>query len=259
MHYLTDVRSRLFEPKWWAGRFNRLTRKASRVCESKWWLARIDQRRTRNYFIKAGYIAREEPAYFEDAKAGVIYQPDVYPFAADLAGQMKCRTIIDIGCGRAMKLAKLHEQNPERSYVGVDFGENIAWCKANHKFGIWVEANLEQSNTVRWKCPVVEEALILCSDVVEHLVNPVPLLQMIRALLQQGARVFVLSTPDRDRINGPLHTGPPPNPCHVREWNLAELTKLLEFIGFKLIHTGFTRSNDAGAGVNTILIAGVLA
>jgi len=219
----------------------------------------MDQWRTKNYFLKRGYVAREEPAYFEDAKAGIIYQPDVYPFAADLAGQMACNKIIDIGCGRAMKLAKLHEQYPERIYVGVDFGENITWCKANYNFGTWVEANLEQSNTVRWKRPLVEGSLILCSDVVEHLVNPIPLLQMIRELLQQGARVFVLSTPDRDRINGTHHSGPPPNPCHVREWNLEELKILLEFSGFKLIHTGFTRSNDAGAGVNTILIAGVLA
>jgi 2-polyprenyl-3-methyl-5-hydroxy-6-metoxy-1,4-benzoquinol methylase len=254
----TTISGKLVDPKWWSRRLNGFTGKVAAMSDGNWWISRVDQARTNNYCIKKGYVAREKAAYFDDVETGITYQPDVYPFAAELAGQMGCSTIIDIGCGKALKLAKLHAQYPARTYVGVDFGQNIAWCKANHPFGTWIEANLEIRNSVLWPPKLMQEALILSSDVIEHLSNPLPLLQMIRGLLQQGGSVFVLSTPDRDRINGTSHCGPPPNPCHVREWNLDELMRLLQLSGLKVIYADFTRSNDAGPGLNTCLVAGIL-
>jgi hypothetical protein len=94
--------------------------------------------------------------------------------------------------------------------------------------------------------------------VVEHLVNPVPFLRLIRNLLRQGATAVIFSTPERDLTRGKSDNGPPWNPCHVREWNSEEFKALLEWAGFELIHLGLTRGNDAEPDEKTILAIGVL-
>ena len=77
-----------------------------------------------NFFIKPGYRARTQPEYYADIHDdGTIWQPEVYPLAATLAYQYGCRYIIDIGCGRARKLAALH---PEFEIIGLDFASNLA-------------------------------------------------------------------------------------------------------------------------------------
>src|SRR5262249_59961993 len=95
------------------------------------------------FFIKPGYESRAAAAYFEDSLAvcdGLIHQPDVYPFAAYLARRLGLRHVVDVGCGRAGKLASLH---PELEIVGIDVGPNIAWARANHPFGRFIEHDLE--------------------------------------------------------------------------------------------------------------------
>ena len=61
------------------------------------------------FFVKPGYQARLQPDYFTDAPPPeIVYQPEVYGFAADLAERASCRAVIDIGCGNGDKLAALH-------------------------------------------------------------------------------------------------------------------------------------------------------
>lgn len=214
----------------------------------------LDRWRSKNFFLKPGYAARPKPAYFTDVPDdGIIWQPDVYPIAARFAKKLGAGTIIDIGCGRALKLARLHEQHPGWDFIGVDYGPNIDWCHRHYDFGTWIEANLEDGRTAAFSARAGEKAVVICSDVLEHLVNPAPLLRAIRKLLSRGAAVAVFSTPERDLTRGENDLGPPGNPCHVREWNLAEFSALLQWAGFDLIHLGLTRSNDAGTDEKTIL------
>jgi hypothetical protein len=55
-----------------------------------------------------------------------------------------------------------------------------------------------------------------------------------------------MSTPERDLVRGPDDLGPPGNPHHVREWNLAELERLLTWAGLQVLFIGLTASNDDG-------------
>ena len=94
--------------------------------------------------LPAAYQQRLQPDYFADAADdGITWQPDVYPHAAGLARDLGRDVIIDIGCGRAGKLALLQHDQPLWHYIGVDYGPNIEWCQANHSFGDWIEADLE--------------------------------------------------------------------------------------------------------------------
>jgi SAM-dependent methyltransferase len=213
--------------------------------------------RSNNFFLKNGYNARANPEYFTDELEGITWQPDVYPIAAEFALKKGSRKIIDIGCGRALKLSKLQRQRPDWEFIGIDYGANVSWCRENHRFGTWIEADLEYG-ILRERNFAVEKSILICSDVIEHLINPVPFLRLIRNLLRRGAVAVIFSTPERDRTRGEGDNGPPENPCHVREWNAEEFKALLEWAGFELIYLGLTRSNDAEPDEKTILAIAVL-
>jgi SAM-dependent methyltransferase len=205
----------------------------------------------RSLFIKDGYLPRDEPAYFEDTTAddlGVVHQPDVYPFAAHLARLYGCSHLIDVGCGRADKLAPFSE---EFRLVGVDYGSNIAQARQRFPLADWIEWDLERFAPI----PLPEASAggaIVCADVIEHLRDPMPLLRNLRRLLDDSP-FALLSTPERDIERGRDHRGPPDNPHHVREWNLAELEQLLEWAGFRIPFIGLTASHDDGYPKATIL------
>ena len=80
---------------------------------------------------------------------------------------------------------------------------------------------------------------IICADVIEHLLKPEILLDLLADCVDLGAGL-VLSSPERDLTHGKGHMGMPPNPCHVREWNEAEFRCLLaqyhlEDVAFRIV------------------------
>jgi glycosyltransferase involved in cell wall biosynthesis len=192
------------------------------------------------YCLPARYRRRPQPAYFVDALDGMICQPDVYPAAAALARTLGARTIIDVGCGSGDKLAELH---PELQIVGLDFGENLAECRRRHPHGIWVEHDLEAEEAPPIPPGIADGAVVICADVIEHMVSPERLLATLSRLLEDAAAV-VISTPERELVRGAGHSGPPDNPCHTMEWALREFEDLMASHG--LVHgtCGLTRSND---------------
>jgi SAM-dependent methyltransferase len=203
------------------------------------------------FFIKDGYVPRIEPTYFDDAgeeQLGIVHQPHVYLFAAHLARLHGCSHVVDIGCGRAEKLAPLA---PEFALVGVDHGPNLAEARHHAPAVELIDFDLERDEPI----PLPEAArggVLVCSDVIEHLVDPTPLLRNLRRALEH-APVAVLSTPERDLARGVEHLGPPDNPHHVREWNLAELERLLISVGLDVLFIGLTASNDDGYPKRTTL------
>lgn len=207
-----------------------------------------------SYFIKAGYVENPGPVYFlDDPKAtpagdAVTFQPDVYSFAAWAADFAGLTRIMDVGCGWGEKLEAMHGEHPDWSFVGLDYGANITRCIDTYDWGAWVDTDFEH---------LAEDALkayrpdvVICSDVIEHLVNPVPMLRSLRA---SGAEVVIISTPERDVQYGYDHMGPSRNLCHVREWNAAELKAFLESEGLTVDHIGLTRGNDQTYAMGTIL------
>jgi SAM-dependent methyltransferase len=188
------------------------------------------------YFLKDRYIERPQPEYFEDVVQDAEWQPNVYRAAAELARKLGCGRIVDIGCGYARKLLGLH---PEFEIVGIDFGENIDHCRG-YGFGTWLEWDIEREPMPQLEA---DGSVIICADVIEHLVDPLKLLHHLKVLLEQ-ASVAILSTPERDLARGVDHMGPPDNECHVREWNRAELQTLLEYVGLAPLRIELTETSD---------------
>jgi hypothetical protein len=201
------------------------------------------------YFLKPGYRSRERPEYFFDDLDGTVYQPDVYPVAVQMARVLGAHTLIDIGCGRAQKL--LEHAGPLET-IGIDFGDNLAWCRQRYPTRRWMESDLDRPH----KLPVPEfdlqRSVLICSDVLEHLVYPEHLLSSLRSALEH-APALLLSTPERDLTRGLAHIGPPSNTCHVREWNLSEFARLLDHYELPLRRIGLTRSDDQSDVMHTML------
>ena len=95
--------------------------------------------------------------------------------------------------------------------------------------------------------------MLVCGDVIEHLVRPERLLHGLRLALDHGAHAVFLTTPDRELISGVGHLGPPENPAHVREWRSSELAEFMASVGLRG-HFGLTRSNDVMPYMRTILV-----
>jgi len=201
------------------------------------------------YRVRGDYRARPEPAYDDDPDDGVVWQPDVYRTAADVAEAVGARRIVDIGCGRGAKLAAQH---PRFEILGLDFGTNIAHCRETYEFGTWVEHDLEGPGVLPVEPELLRDSIVVCADVIEHLVSPELLLEKLRAALEHAAAVLV-STPERELWAGIRDSGPPRNRCHVREWSMREFGWLLRSHGMPYHSIGLTRSNDRTEELHTML------
>jgi SAM-dependent methyltransferase len=203
------------------------------------------------YFIRDGYRARSNPEYFDDVRDGVLYQPDVYPEAVRIAEALGATRLIDLGCGNGARIASFH---PPFEVVGIDYGGNIDRCRSTWPFGDWRTHDLDAaSESLPLSTEELKESVVICSDVIEHVVRPDVLLGKLRDCLKRGANAVVLSTPERNLWRGLDHLGPPPNRSHVREWALAELAALLRHEEFEEIAVFLTRSNNIETQQRTIL------
>lgn len=192
-----------------------------------------------NYHLKPGYVSRPAPTYFEDIDDGVVWQPDVYRLLGDLARALNCHRILDLGCGRARKLTALF---PEFEIVGADVGANLSYCVSSYGFGTWTAVDLESPEPFALQGYADASTAIVCADVIEHLVDPSGLMALVRDLLVSSSFALI-STPERDKTHGNQHAGPPPNPSHVREWNLEELADYASASGLDVAFAGLTASH----------------
>ena len=202
------------------------------------------------YFVRPDYRTRIEPKYWDDQqRRGTVYQPDVYPHLASVARNVGAHTIVDFGCGDGEKLAALH---PEFDVVGIDVGSNIAAASERHPFGRWFELDLDADETPPLDEQLLRSAVIVCSDVIEHLKRPEYLLGHLRRCLDV-CQAVVLSTPERHRSGGWADLGPPRNAAHVREWTIDEFASLLACHGFHRGRLQLTRSSNRSPLRDTIL------
>jgi hypothetical protein len=87
--------------------------------------------------------------------------------------------------------------------------------------------------------------LIICADVLEHLMDPGPSIEMMKRFSTAGT-LLVISTPDRARLRG-RNCMESPKPEHVREWTVREFTRYLRSRGLSVLDTRLFPADDAPA------------
>ena len=179
----------------------------------------------------------EATAYWSEARvrASGRYQRHVYAWAAELVRSRGLKSVLDLGCGPCVKLMELIapvcadvEGADQASAIGVARGRGAGMPLR--------EIDLERCAGVEaWR----RFDLIVCADVVEHLLDPDPMLGLIGRLSHEGTLV-VMSTPDRARLRG-RGCMASEKPEHVREWAEGELVGAPR--GFRgLVHAPVTES-----------------
>jgi len=109
--------------------------------------------------------------------------------------------------------------------VGVDINPNtVAFCKARG-----AEAYLMTSNTLPFSA--MEFDSVLMDNVLEHLVEPVPLLTEVRRVLSIKGRLL---------IGVPGHKGFNSDPDHKIQYDKYALVKLVESLEFRHLETFHT-------------------
>lgn len=144
-------------------------------------------------------------------------QMNVYTYARGVASVANCERVVDIGCGDGYKLIYLFG---DMDTLGIDVTEKIRQLQSVYPHRNWEDVNEENP---------ISTDLLLCVDVIEHLDNPLLLLQRIDDAQWSH---LIISTPERDLVPDNPKQGPPKNPRHTREWNQLEFEMLLrEHVG----------------------------
>ena len=86
--------------------------------------------------------------------------------------------------------------------LGIDFGANIDHCRTTYPSAAeWLEVDLGTPVPDQLVDQIMPSDVIICSDVVEHIPDPRPLLAFLSACFQRGA-LIITSTPDRALVRG---------------------------------------------------------
>jgi SAM-dependent methyltransferase len=141
---------------------------------------------------------------------------------------MQSPSLLEIGCGPAIKTRELLASNCSE-VVLMDQPETRSLVARSFPASAFHGLDLESANLELDR----EFDMILCADVLEHLTNPTPCLELISRHMAKSS-IAVLSTPERDNLRGDACTA-----ClksdHVREWNAREFRRYVESLGFEVI------------------------
>lgn len=188
-----------------------------------------------NYFIKEGYKINlkddgSRVLQYTSVPKDTIYQVQCYKYAANLIKENDIKSCLELGSGSGYKLNKYILPVCKDVY-GIDLPHATEYCEKLYKDVKWINDDFDYVN------PTIDKKfdLIICFDVIEHLIFPESLLNKIKSYSHSGSRILI-STPERDLVRGPQHSGPAPNEKHVREWNQQELVRFLQSQGFHVIH-----------------------
>ena len=102
-------------------------------------------------------------------------------------------TVLEIGCGTGATLAELMKQRQPSLSIGVELNPDAATI-AKTRFDRVLVCAVEEADFESLIAPGSLD-LVLCLDVLEHLVDPWALVRRISPLLKKGGR-FVLSVPN---------------------------------------------------------------
>ena len=197
------------------------------------------------YHIKKEYLENLSPTYYQDVPTEFEYQHTVYQLALYLAKRSEKKYIIDLGSGNGLKLIKYFS---DFNIITVDYGENISFVDKKFQHVTYDFEN----GLPNIDMEILENAIVIASDVIEHLVNPIKFIHSLKEWTKIAGYVLI-STPDRNLVRGFSDYGPPKNKAHVREWSIQEFRELLHFSGFDFFLIGHTENTNFHKQKTTIL------
>lgn len=175
--------------------------------------------------IMKEYIINLNPIHHNDISWTDESQNEVYEFSRKLLDDNNFNKIIDIGCGSGFKLIKYFD---DKETIGIETEPCLTFLKSKYPNKLWINSGEPEKSFINYKesCDI-----IICADVIEHILNPDDLLNHIK---QYNFKYLVISTPDRAILKTMKEYGlkawfgPPVNRSHVREWTFEEFNEYLK-------------------------------
>ncbi len=167
------------------------------------------------YCIRKLYHARHKYDYCDQIGREDAWQVEVYLHALGLMKKNDFTSVVDIGCGSAYKLLTYLG---EYETIGIEVPHTCEWLRNKYPDRKWLVTDFTMKERI-------SSDVIICADVVEHLVDPDMLMTFIKGI---SFKYLVMSTPDRHLLCRPWNRGywgPPKNKSHQREWSYKEFHK----------------------------------
>lgn len=181
----------------------------------------------------------EVDRFYDDG--AVVWQEQVYLLAREVADAIQPTCVVDIGTGSGIKLHTAFAGHPAARQQ-TDWHDQRAPLPDGAAQPPFRAVNLEDFRDLESfeaSLDPAEPTLFILSDVIEHLQDPRPVLRSLRRLLKRHpANRLIISTPDRERVDGAGADGIPDNVGHVRQWTLREFGQALLSAGFRVERIG---------------------
>ena len=118
----------------------------------------------------------------------------------ELAGDLAGQRILDYGCGDGTFLALLHEGKGAPAHaVGAEIDPRIV-ADCSRRFAVLPSVHFVDVAALQDAAETESYDAVFCTEVLEHVVDPMPLLADFARLLRPGGRLIV---------SVPIETGPP--------------------------------------------------
>lgn len=190
----------------------------------------------KTFCIRPDYVPHQHAATVEQSfgeywqpwriAESMLYQYHVYQAARELCDRHALQTVADFGCGVGTKLDHFLGHLHPTAFDQPTVADYIAETFPRLTFR---PIDLQHPHDAL--DPAERFDLTICADVVEHLLDPDPAMELLRA---HTGRFCVLSTPERDIERGP-DVLKATKPEHVREWNSDEFIRYVESCGFRIV------------------------
>jgi len=165
----------------------------------------------KQYGIIKGYQHRKSYSYFNDLENTDSWQNEVYIKAKEYYENNNLKSVIDLGCGSAFKLIKYFGDSDT---IGIDVSPTYETLLEKYPNRTWLKVGETDMTSLT-------ADIVICSDVIEHVLDPDELLNDIKKI--KDVKYIVISTPDRAILTNAKKYGPPLNHTHIREWSFQEL------------------------------------
>jgi GT2 family glycosyltransferase/glycosyltransferase involved in cell wall biosynthesis len=192
-------------------------------------------------------------AHFSNPTPPAARYPELYSRARSLAQREGITFVLSVGGDRIDPLARVFadERYQLSALLPHTHMTTIAEAREQYPRGQWLTAHLGAKHELEAAFAAIEageavnpHACLVLLEGLERILDPRNLLFEIRGLLlrRPGSRL-VVATPDRARTSGADYEGLPPDPTHVREWTLDEITTFLASSGFTVARAEHIRTS----------------
>lgn len=117
----------------------------------------------------------------------------------------KISSLLDVGCGAGMTGLLVKERNPQVSLFGVEPNSSLAKHAADN-FDEVFQSKIDDAVTLEDLKPHAPFDVIICADVLEHLLEPPRVLENLKMLLSEGG-VLVTSIPNIRHVSTFVNLG----------------------------------------------------